>query len=114
MALRRLPEGMQMRLKSKDLLKQLRHQTPRGATDARPHTQETLAKATGCSQQWISHLESGRYDQVEAEFAVALCLALDVKVSTLFDRLDSSMPDSDGKTIGGGSQSDATPAGQSR
>ena len=106
MALRRWPEGMQMRLKSRHLLKQLRCQTPRSATDTRPHTQETLAQAAGCSQQWISHLEGGRYEQVEAEFAASLCLALDVKVSTLFDRLDTSMPSAASKATITGSQSD--------
>lgn len=75
---RRWPKGAWMKLQSKDLLRSLMEDERRNFSMAR------LARYSGCSKSFISHLRSGRKTTCTPELAERIAEALQVPVELLF------------------------------
>lgn len=74
--MKRHPRGTWMRLQSADTLKALMAQ--------RSFSMERLARYSGCSKSFISHLTQGRKTTCTPELAERIAEALDVPTEILF------------------------------
>ena len=81
--MKRYPKGTWMRLQSADTLRALMAQ--RGFSMAR------LARYSGCSKSFVSHLAAGRKSTCTPELALRLAEALDVPIEILFVASDSAL-----------------------
>lgn len=75
---KRWPKGTWMKLQSRDILKSLMEDERRNFSMAR------LARYSGCSKSFISHLLAGRKSTCTPELATRIAEALDVPVELLF------------------------------
>lgn len=74
--MKRWPKGTWMRLQSPDTLRALMAQ--------RNFSMERLARYSGCSKSFVSHLTSGRKGTCSPELAERLAEALEVPLEILF------------------------------
>lgn len=81
-----------MRLRSADLLRAARLDTPRAGPGSRRHSQASLASVVGCTRQFLSGLERGRELSVGDRTAEALAAAVGMPVGRLFVVPDTGPP----------------------
>lgn len=75
---RRWPKGTWMKLQSRDILRSLMED------ERRNFSMSKLARYSGCSKSFISHLLAGRKTSCTPELAERIAEALDVPVTLLF------------------------------
>lgn len=74
--MKRYPKGTWMRLQSPDTLRALMAQ--------RSFSMERLARYSGCSKSFVSHLTSGRKSTCTPDLAARIAEALEVPLEILF------------------------------